>query len=612
MKKRNKSKQGRKPPREPARPDPLRKRRPWLVGVSLAALACALVAGAALRFVSTRHSAVPIYVPHPPGTLTFTKDIAPVIFSSCAPCHRPGQSAPFGLLSYAEVRKRVKSIADVIDRRYMPPWLPEPGDAHFVGERRLSVEQIGTIQQWIAEGAVEGRTADLPPLPQWPDGWELGQPDLIVTLPASYTLAPEGKDVYRNFVVPIATTARRFVRAVEFHPGNPKVVHHAFIEVDPTRQARHFVDKANPPGFDGMQLPGSVQMPSGQLLGWQPGKPPLTSPAGLAWVLEPGSDLVLQVHLHPTGKAETVEPAVGFYFTDQPPTNTPYRINLMRYLIDIPAGAKDYAIENRYRLPVDVSLLRISPHTHYLGKELQGYAILPGGAKKWLLRIQNWDFNWQGDYLYAEPVFLPAGTTLVMHFTYDNSAGNIHNPSQPPKRVRFGLQTTDEMGELWFQVLARNADERDRLSRDFFLKGAQTAIDENGVLLQSNPQDAEVQVRLASALFALDRDGEAVDHFRAAIQLKPDHDAAHYQLGSIYLRQKRLNEARREFETVLRLKPDDFQASGSLGFVFLQQGNFDQAEFYFENALRINPDDPIARVNLERIRQARTGARPGH
>src|SRR5439155_413728 len=337
-----------------------------------------------------------------------------------------------------------------------------------------------------------------------------------------------------------------------------------------------------------------------QMLGWQPGKPPYVSPEGLSWVLEPNSDLVLQLHLHPSGKPESVRSAVGIYFTDKPPTNTAFRINLQRYTIDIPAGAKEYAIENRYVLPVDVDLLRILPHTHYLGKELQGYAILPDGAPKWLILIKNWDFNWQGDYRYAQPVFLPKGTTLVMHFTYDNSADNIHNPSQPPRRVKYGLQTTDEMGELWFQALPRNAADRETLAKDHFLKLAQDAVEENQARLQTNPQDADAQLRLGSALYALGRATEALDHLRTATQLRPDDNSVHYQLGFIYLQQNRLEEARREFETVLRLKPDDFQASGNLGFVYLRQGNLDQAEVYFENTLRINPNDPVARANLAR------------
>src|SRR5437016_5281651 len=547
MKKRNKRKQATNPGTVSAPPEPPKKRRLWHVGLALAGVASAVVAGIALRSTSARRDVSPAFVPRPSGTVTFAKDVAPIIFQNCAPCHRPGQSAPFNLLSYEEVKKKAKLIGEVTERRYMPPWLPEHGYGQFAGERWLSVDEIGLIKQWLAEGAVEGKATDLPPAPKWPEGWELGQPDLIVTLPSDYLLAPEGKDVYRNFLVPIPTTERRYVKAVEFHPGNNKVVHHAFIEVDATRQSRHLADQVSPPGFDGMQLPESVQMPGGQMLGWQPGKPPYVSPDGLSWVLEPNSDLVLQLHLHPSGKPEAVQSAIGFYFTDKLPTNTAFRINLQRYTIDIPAGAKDYSIESRYVLPVDVDLLRILPHTHYLGKELQGYAILPDGAKKWLILIKNWDFNWQGDYRYSEPVFLPKGTTLVMHFSYDNSTDNIHNPSQPPKRVRYGPQTTDEMGELWLQVLPRDGADREIMAQDHFVKFTKDAVEENEALLRVNTNDAARQMKLGTALFMLGRVSEALDHLRAAVQLRPDDDQAHYQLGSLYLHQNQFEAARAEF-----------------------------------------------------------------
>jgi tetratricopeptide repeat protein len=608
MKKRNRRKNATNPREVAAQPEVPKKRQLWPIGLALAGLVSAIVAGLALRSTPAKRGDSPAYVPRPQGTVTFNKDIAPVILHNCAPCHRPGQSAPFTLLSYEEVRKKSALIAEVIEKRYMPPWLPEHGYGDFTGERRLTEDQIGVIKQWVAEGTAEGRTTDLPPAPKWPEGWELGEPDLVVALPSAYTLPPDGKDVYRNFLVPIPNTGRRYVRAVEFHPGNNKVVHHAFIEIDDTRQSRHLADSVSPPAFDGMSLPESVQMPGGQMLGWQPGKPPYVSPDGLSWVLEPNSDLVLQLHMQPSGKPETVQSAVGLYFTEKPPTNTPFRINLLRYTIDIPPGAKDYAIENKYVLPVDVHLLRILPHTHYLGKELQGYAILPDGIKKWLLLIRNWDFNWQGDYRYNEPVFLPKGTTLAMHFTYDNSADNPNNPNQPPKRVRYGLQTTDEMGELWFQVLARDGADREKLSRDFFVKLTQDSIQGNEFLLQTNPQDSEAHLKLGSALFAIGRPAQAITHLRAAIQFRPDSSEAHYQLGTVYLRQNRLDEARREFEAVVNLKPDDFQAHGSLGFIFLQQKNLEQAEFYLENALRINPNDPIARANLERVRKAKSAS----
>jgi tetratricopeptide (TPR) repeat protein len=609
MKRRNERRQAknlRKPLDKPRSPG---KTRVWLISFLIVGITSGVMAVLMIRSSSGKSDTTRLYVPRAPGVLTFNKDVAPVIFRNCAPCHRPGQSAPFNLLSYEEVRKKAQLIAEVVTKRYMPPWLPEHGYGDFTDERRLSIDEIGTINQWAAEGAVEGRAADLPPLPKWPEGWELGQPDLIVTLPSHYTLGPDGNDVYRNFVVPVAAGERRFVRAVDFHPGNGKVVHHTFLYVDPTRQSRHLVDEASPPGFNGMRVPESAETPGGQWLGWQPGRRPYVSPDGLSWVLERDSDLVLQMHLRPSGKPETVLPAIGFYFTDKPPTNIPYRINLLRYAIDIPPGAKEHSIENRYVLPVDVHLLRVLPHAHYLGKELQGYALLPDGGKKWLLLIKNWDFNWQGDYRYAPPVFLPKGTTLVMHFTYDNSADNPRNPNQPPKRVRFGLQSTDEMGELGLQLLPRNATDRAILARDFFVKFTKDAVEENESLVRSDPKDADAHAKLAVALIVFGRITEALEHLRAAVDLRPDHYEAHSALAGVYLRQNRLHEARMEFETVLRLKPNDYQAHGGLGSVFLRLGNLVEAEICYENALRINSEDPIARANLERVRTAKNASR---
>ena len=445
-------------------------------------LAASAAAAAFLTIRQTKtgtRTATAAYSPKPAGSLTFARDIAPIVFDKCSPCHRPGQSGPFSLLTCNDFKERAKTIQKVTQSRYMPPWLPEPGDVDFAYDRSLTSEQLGLLGQWLAEGAAEGHSEDVPALPKWPDEWQLGKPDLILSLPSAYTLAAEGRDVYRNFVVPIPGMDNRFVRAVEFHPGNHKVVHHAFIEIDAKRESRYLTGDSQPPGFDGMELPPSVKMPMGQTLGWQPGKPPLQSPEGLAWVLQPRSDLVLQLHLHPTGKPESVLPSVGLYFTDRPPTNTPFLLKLARYDIDIAPGRKDYQIENSYVLPVDVELMRINPHAHYLGKQLEGWAVLPDGTRKSLLMIKNWDFNWQGDYLYKQPVSLPKGTTLFMRFGFDNSAENIRNPNQPPKRVQFGLQTTDEMGELWFQLLPRNSSDLAILSKDYFMKYAKDTIEVN-------------------------------------------------------------------------------------------------------------------------------------
>jgi tetratricopeptide (TPR) repeat protein/mono/diheme cytochrome c family protein len=583
--------------------------RPWMVFLGLAILsAFAFLATVGVRTPAKNQygqKEVKPYVRRPAGAVTFTKDIAPIVFKNCVSCHRPDQAAPFSLLNYADARKHARQIADVTARRYMPPWLPEPGYGDFAGERRLSAEELGLIQQWAAEGAIEGDPADLPPLPSLRDGWQLGPPDLVVKMPQPYTLPAEGKDVYRNFVLPIPISAARYVKGVEFLPGNAKVVHHAFINVDETRQARRLAEKQNPPGFDGMELPESASMPGGQLLGWQPGKVPSMVSESLSWSLKPATDLVLQMHLHPSGKRETVDPAIAFYFTDQAPTNVPFRIKLARFDFEIPAGATNYLVEQSYALPTDVSLLRVLPHAHYLGKDLQGYALLPNGEKRWLIRIRDWDFNWQGDYQYAQPIFLPKGARLVMHYSYDNSTHNARNPNQPPKAVRHGLQTTDEMAGLVFQAIARNAEQRSILAKDYFEYFVRVSMDYYRFLLRRNANDAEAHTKLGRALASQGRTGEAMVHLASAVRIKPDDDRAHYELGYLYLLQNRLTAASQEFQTVIQLNPDDYQAFGSLGLICLKEGRLTEAQTYLETALRLNPDDLIARRNLSRLKTVR-------
>jgi hypothetical protein len=487
----------------------------------------------------------------------------------------------------------------------MPPWLPEPGYGDFADVRRLTADQLGALQQWIAEGAPEGATNSLPVLPAWSSGWLLGNPDLIVTLPQPYQLYAEGKDIYRNVVIPIPVESRRYVRAVDFSPGNHRVVHHTFINIDNTRWSRRLAEKENPPGFNGFTLPETARMPEGQFLGWQPGKRPSIALPGLAWVLEPGTDLVLQLHLHPTGKSESVQPSVALYFTDQAPTNMAYRVGLQHWKIDIPPGAKDHRIQMQYQLPVDITLLGIAPHAHYLAKIMRGYAILPDGKKESLIYIKDWDFNWQGDYRYAQPIPLPKGTMLVMDFSYDNSADNLRNPNHPPKRVKFGLESSDEMAELFFQMLPRSLAERETLADDHSRFMARESLEYNQALVATDPSNALAQTKIASALVRIGGVDQALTHLRAAIQARPDFDLPYFELGAIWVRQGRLMEAEKAFLAVIKFNPEDYQAYGSLGVVCYKQGRLNEAERYFQAALRLNPQDAIARGNLELVAKAR-------
>jgi len=458
--------------------------------------------------------------------VTFNKDVAPIIFQCCANCHSPGKAAPFNLLGYADVKKRAKQIAEVVQKRYMPPWLPERGSVEFANDLSLTDDQIRLIAQWEAQGAPKGAAADLPPLPRWTEGWQLGTPDLIVKVPQPYTLAAEGKDVFHNLVVPIPVSERKYVKGVEFHPGNRKVVHHALITVDSTPVCRLRAAKQVPPGFDGMLLPETAEMPDGYFLGWAPGNVPQPSLPGMAWTLRPGTDLALQMHLHPSGKTELVQPSVAFYFTDEPPTNAPLRINLEALCLDIPAGKKDYAVEDQYTLPVDATLLGIGAHAHYVGKRMEGYARLPDGTKKELLVIKDWDFNWQREFRYAKPIALPKGATLTMRWVYDNSVENTRNPNQPPKRVRHGLQTTDEMGELWLQLLLRSSAERRLFQRDYNDHLSRLFLDCNESLVAENPNDAEAHTKAGRANLYFGQVSKAMDHFLAAVKADPQFDRA--------------------------------------------------------------------------------------
>jgi hypothetical protein len=527
------------------------------------------------------------------------------MFKHCAGCHRPGQSAPFSLLSYGDVKKHARDIARVTLQRYMPPWLPEPGYGQFTDERRLSEDDIGTIQQWVDQGALQGNPEDLPAVPEWSGDWQLGKPDLVVAMPRPYTLAAEGRDIYRNFVVPVRIAATRYVRALEFRPDNPRIVHHAFIKVDSTSQSRRLDVLEAEPGFDGMNSP--ARMPDGHFLGWQPGRRASFLPEGLAWRLSPGDDLIIETHMNPTGKSEALQASIGLYFTDRAPTNTCCKVNLTSYAFDIAAGETNYVVEDSFKLPVDVHVLAVLPHAHYLAKEMQGWATRPDGQRQWLLFIKQWDFNWQGDYRYAQPVLLPAGSTLSMRFTYDNSTNNLRNPNHPPKPVRYGPQSSDEMAELWFQLLPRSSADLARLDQAYQTHVKRLFREHSEYRIRKDPDDAKAHSELGLFFLEEGRTAEAEKHFRAAVRSEPDYAPGHYRLGLLLRRQRKLPEARSEFEAVLRLDPRDFKAHGNLGFISLDQGDFKTARTHFESALRLNPDDALARSGLK---EAQRRAKP--
>ncbi|HEX4612008.1 MAG TPA: hypothetical protein VH092_27675 [Urbifossiella sp.] len=407
-----------------------------------------------------------------PERVTFAEHIAPLVYAQCADCHRPGQVAPFPLLSYADARRHARTSLRVIRDREMPPWQPESGHGEFRGERRLTEAQIALFERWVAAGTPEGDPAQAPPPPTFRGGWQLGTPDLVVEMERPFAVPADGPDVYQNFVLPLKLTEDKWVAAVEFQSTAPVTVHHVLFFTDNSGRGRKDEERARAksgqPGFPGMGF-----RPTGSLGGWAVGATPVRLPDGLALPLPKNADLVLQTHFHPSGKAASEKLTVGLYFAELPkgklkPERTLHRLQLPPVFglfsnVDIPAGKADFRVADSFTLPVDVDLVGAGAHAHYLGKTLKTSAALPDGGKRSLFSIRDWNFNWQGQYLYKDFVRLPRGTILHGEVTWDNSAANPRNPHTPPVRVRWGEASGDEMGSVSLMLVAANEADSDRL-----------------------------------------------------------------------------------------------------------------------------------------------------
>jgi tetratricopeptide (TPR) repeat protein len=529
--------------------------------------------------------------------VTFTRDVAPIVFEHCTPCHRPDASAPFSLQTYNEVRQHARQIVETTAHRFMPPWQPDREFRHFEGERWLETEDIETLRLWVDEGTVEGDPRDRPPLPRFSDGWQLGKPDLVVTAKEAYTVPAEGGDLFRNLVIPVPLNERKYVQAIEFRPGNGKVVHHARILLDESGDLRQRDLDEPGPGFDGMDAPGA-RFPEGHFLGWAPGK--MARREEVAWPLNPRTDLIVQLHLKPTGRPESIKPSIGIYFTNKAPAMHPVLLRLGSRTIDIPPGESDYVVTDSYTLPVAARALSIYPHAHYLGREMTVVARMPDGATERMLRISDWDFNWQDEYEYVDPVELPEGATLVMRFTYDNSAANPHNRHNPPRRVLSGPGSSDEMGELLIQLLASSDADAAVLRGEIGRKTLLADVAGEEKRIADVPDDYQVRNALGVHYVQLGRPADAHAQFEAALALEPDHAVAHYNLGLLAIRESRADEAFDHLTRALAAKPNYAEAHTNLGALLDATGRVDEAIDHYRKALDARPDHGAAHANLAR------------
>jgi mono/diheme cytochrome c family protein len=402
---------------------------------------------------------------------TFAEDIAPIVFKNCAPCHRPGEAGPFPLLSYEDVKKKAKTIAAVTQARYMPPWPADPSYSHFLRERYLTDEQIAMIKNWVANGEPAGDLAKAPSAPQFPVGSNLGKPDLVVKMRGPVHIKGDNTDRFMVIKIPYELPTERYVRAIEFVPGNRKVLHHMnghIVQYDDKKkdpsEGPYIVDRADAPklqeSYDALHLlndDGSYPELIKSIANYLPGGvSPAGYPAGIGgWKLaRRGAFLMRDIHYGPSPVDTEDQSYFNVFFTDKPPVRPTMEMQLgtlgiseiVPPLIVPPDLVKTFT--TKIVTDEDISLLTINPHMHLLGKSFEAFAATPDGKTIPLIKIPKWDFRWQYFYTFPKMVKIPKGSTIAAIGVYDNTANNPNNPNSPPKEVigtNGSMKATDEM-----------------------------------------------------------------------------------------------------------------------------------------------------------------------
>lgn len=378
-----------------------------------------------------------------PDSPTYTRDVAPIFNTHCVQCHRVGDIAPMSMMNYDEVRPWAKSIRKEVAALRMPPWHAAEGIGEYSNDASLTDIELSTILRWVDTGAPAGDPADMPDPPTFSSDWRLGEPDLIVTMPVQFELGPEGDDVYQCFIMP-PVPEDTWVQAIEFKPGNRAIDHHVVLFLDGTGEASAHLDAATPePGYPCYGSP--LFLPSDILAVWAPGTQPDVLPEGIARAMPKGSRIVMQMHYHRNGKLEIDRSSVGLHFAEGPVRKRLHVGTSIDFTINIASGETDYVSRASWKADRDVEIRALFPHMHVLGKTIGMTAYYPDGASRALLEVPRYDFDWQRTYYLSEPVNIAAGTRIETRAIYDNSAGNPNNPSSPPRPVRFGFDTFDEM-----------------------------------------------------------------------------------------------------------------------------------------------------------------------
>jgi hypothetical protein len=405
---------------------------------------CLLIALAALSIFLSPSSGAATSA----ASVTFTKDVAPIIQKNCQVCHRPGEVAPMSFMNYKEVRPWARSIREKVVAREMPPWFADPKYGEFSNDCRLSQREIDTIVAWVEGGAKEGDPQDLPPNPKFTEGWQIGQPDVVLPMTVDFNVPAEGVIPYKYFAVPTNFTEDKYVQFAEIRSGDRAHVHHVIISVrypgsGPLPEAGELTPEARRPSAAGGQA-RSVEDSDGRLVGWAPGEAPLVLRPGQAKLIKKGSVLVFQVHYTTNGVAGTDRTSVGLIFSRVPVEKRVITAGAFARNLVIPPGHPHYQSTASFLFKEDSHLDSLHPHMHVRGKDFLYRLVYPDGTSKILLSVPRFDFNWQLTYFFKEPVAAPQGSRLEVVAHHDNSAKNKFNPD-PTQEVRWGDQTWEEM-----------------------------------------------------------------------------------------------------------------------------------------------------------------------
>ncbi|MEM6703533.1 MAG: tetratricopeptide repeat protein [Acidobacteriota bacterium] len=523
-------------------------------------------------------------------------DIRPIVERRCASCHFSGGPAGFALLEPRHFRPRRRQVENALRSGEMPPWLPRGSSPDFVGDRRLEPGELDALIDWLEAGTPGIESEESTPAKAPESSWQLGPPDLVIRT-ETVVVPAAGNDVFRNLVSPVTgLEAPTWVRAIEIRPSSPEVVHHVVLTVDETPSSRR-LDAADPqPGFSGMETASNARSPGGSFVGWTPGKSADPGRAEVAWRLAPHADFVALLHLLPSGTERSVGLEIGVHFAEEPPTKQPVALRLGSMSLEIREGVEEAVVRDRFELPVTARLTSVYPHAHYLARRLEAWALLPTGERMALLEIPAWDFHWQDQYRLAAPVTLPAGTTLEMRYSY--------SAATPPRTVRFGPSSFDEMADLWLELFAVGPDDRRALetaAREHQLSNAETGLRQEVARFAESAETAqqltEAYFRLAGNLLQQRKSSEATEALEAALDLDAQHVGALTNLGNLRLAEGDLDGALSALERAAALEPESGDALFNVANAHLASGDAERALHGFDAVLQRTPERDGAWLN---------------